>query len=219
MSRSLLDLFARLGARPYDWMYRRGAPWESGPRPVLVELCEAGRLTPEVLAPGRALDLGCGSGADSVFLAQRGFEVTGVDFSRVAIEKAERAAAEAGPARSPRFVVGDLLELPSADVPGPFDLIFDGGTIDDFPPAQRPSVVAAVGALARPGARLLMWCFHARLADLPRMSFSGASRWGAPPIEPDEVGRLFDAAWEIERVEERDPVPDSAVFLMTRRSG
>ncbi len=44
-------------------------PWEIGPRAELVELVDAGRLR-----PGRAIDLGCGTGANAVFLAQRGFE-------------------------------------------------------------------------------------------------------------------------------------------------
>lgn len=161
--RSLLDLFARLGARPYDRMYARGAPWESGPRPVLVDLVRQGRLTPTDPGP-RALDVGCGSGADSIFLAAEGFEATGVDFSSVAIEKAERAAAELAPERHPRFVVADLLKLPPS-IAGPFDLIFDGGSVDDFPPRQRTDVARILTDLARPGSVLLMWCFYAASED------------------------------------------------------
>jgi SAM-dependent methyltransferase len=89
--RSLLDLLSRVRRRAYDSMDRRGAPWESGPRPELVELVESGRVR-----PGRAIDLGCGSGADSVFLAGNGFDVTGVDLSPVAVEKAGAAVAAAG---------------------------------------------------------------------------------------------------------------------------
>ncbi|MBL7201233.1 MAG: methyltransferase domain-containing protein [Anaerolineae bacterium] len=49
-------------------------PWETGPREELVGLVDSGRI-----APCRAIDLGCGTGSNSIFLAQRGFEVTGVD--------------------------------------------------------------------------------------------------------------------------------------------
>lgn len=180
--RSLLDVFWRLGAKPYDWMYRRGALWESGPRPALVQLCESGRLTPGNLPPGRAIDLGCGSGADSVYLTQKGFTVTGVDFSEVAIGKARAAAESAGLPRAPSFHVADLLTLPNPDIGEEFDLLFDGGSLDDFPPAVRPRAAAVVTELARPGAVLVMSCFYADVAELPPLSFLGPSRWGAPPI-------------------------------------
>ncbi len=217
MPRSLLDLFVRLGPRPYDWMYRRGAPWESGPRPVLVELCENGRIAPDRLAPGRAIDLGCGTGVDSVYLAGRGFEVTGVDFSEVAIRRARESVLDQDFTHPPRFEVVDLLALPDGSVRGPFDLLFDGGTLDDFPPGIRPYVARSITDLARPGAVLVMWCFFARVGDLPRMSFEGASRWGAPPIEPGEETALFGEHWDIERYVPSDPQPHSACFYMTRR--
>src|ERR1035437_2138035 len=66
-------------------------PWEGGPRSELVELVRTGRLE-----PCRALDLGCGSGANAVFLAKHGFEVTGVDFAAAALDKADRLAKAAG---------------------------------------------------------------------------------------------------------------------------
>ena len=206
--RSLLDLLHRLGSRGYDFMYRRGAPWESGPRPELVELIESGRIP-----PGRAIDLGCGTGADSIYLAAQGFEVTGVDLSPVAIEKAERQAAEVG--RHPRFVTADLLALPE-DIGGPFDFLFDGGTLDDIPPRLRPAVAEVITGLAAPRARFLMWCFYAHDRDLPRLSFAGASRWGAPAIEPGEEDRLFGAHWSIERLPQPPADSGAAAFLMTR---
>lgn len=215
--RSLLDLFWLLGARPYNWMYRRGAPWESaGPRPALVELCTSGRITPGALAPGRAIDLGCGSGADSIFLAKRGFTVTGVDFSSVAIEKASLAAESASLNQQPRFVVADLMDLP-ADVGGPFDLLFDGGTLDDFPPRLRQQIAEVLTRVSRPGSVLVMWCFYAPARDLPRMTLGGASRWGAPPILPGEEVDLFGRDWVIERYHPTDSGPHEACFVMTRR--
>jgi SAM-dependent methyltransferase len=223
-SRSLLDAYYRLGAAPYDWMYLFRAPWESGPRPALVQLCTSGRLTPEGLsadgsAPARAIDLGCGSGADSIYLARRGFEVTGIDFSPVAISKAEHFASLEGPylETTPRFVVGDLRALPSTAVPGPFDLLFDGGTLDDFPPEVRPRVGEAYTALARPGAVLVLWCFYASAARTPRLRASGPSRWGAAPLVPGEETAIFGRHWEIERFRSAQPLPRSAVFVMTRR--
>lgn len=208
--RSLLDLLHRLGPRAYDFMYRRGAPWESGPRAELVALIESGRVS-----PGRAIDLGCGTGADSIYLAARGFEVTGVDLSPVAIEKAQRNAAEAG--RRPRFVTADLLNLP-ADIQGPFDFLFDGGTLDDLPPRLRPDAAKVITRLAATEARFLMWCFYAHDHELPRLSFAGASRWGAPAIEPGEEIRLFGTHWSIERLAQPPVGSGAAAFLMTRNT-
>ena len=209
-------MFWRLGARPYDRMYRRGAPWESGPRDVLVELCESGRITPDRLDGARAIDLGCGSGADSIYLAQQGFTVTGVDFSQVAIGKAMAAAVDAGVDDNVKFVIADLLALPSEIVRGPFDLLFDGGTIDDFPPVVRPRVAQTVTRLARPGAVFVMWCFYAERNDLPLMSLGGPSRYGAPPIEPGEETELFGSDWDIERRDLTGPSPHEACFILTR---
>jgi SAM-dependent methyltransferase len=89
LSGALARLWFRLGPRPYNAMYRRGAPWEGTPRAELVALLESGRLRPR--ADHRALDLGCGSGADSRLLADHGFDVVGVDFSEVAVDKARAA--------------------------------------------------------------------------------------------------------------------------------
>ena len=63
--------------------------WSGEPNPQLV--AEAGTLE-----PGYALDVGCGEGADSLWLASRGWQVTGVDISAVAIERAATHAAAAG---------------------------------------------------------------------------------------------------------------------------
>ncbi|MER5942286.1 class I SAM-dependent methyltransferase [Streptomyces sp. NPDC001928] len=74
----------------WEARYRDGGPlWSGRPNALLVR--EASDL-----APGRALDLGCGEGADAVWLASRDWRVTGVDISHTALERAARHAAEAG---------------------------------------------------------------------------------------------------------------------------
>lgn len=86
----------------YEILYRYfRAPWGMGPRDELVRLVEN-----RSIQPGRAIDLGCGTGANAIFLAQHGFEVTGVDFSEAAIEKARQRAEAAGV--QVNFVVDDL---------------------------------------------------------------------------------------------------------------
>jgi SAM-dependent methyltransferase len=160
-------------------MYRFGAPWEIGPREELVGLVDSGVLTPEALPPGRALDLGCGSGANSVFLAERGFEAIGVDFSRTALEKARLLAGERGVAGRARFVEGDLTATSIPGVEGPFDLLVDYGTLDDLRGDKRRAMAATAKRLARPGGKFLLWCFYAAREDLPLIIASAAPH-GSP---------------------------------------
>ena len=200
----------------YDLMYRIGAPWDGPPRSELVSLVESGVLTPARLPPGRAIDLGCGTGANVCYLARHGFEATGVDFSPVALRVAWRRARAEGLLESIRFVESDLTacEIPGAG--GPFDLVVDYGTLDDLDPAGRRAMARLVADLARPGAAFLFWCFWARRSDLPRMSLTGPSRM-IPVMGPGEVTALFGAAFSIERLATPDPSTRTACFLMTRR--
>jgi SAM-dependent methyltransferase len=72
------------------------------------------------LPPGRALDLGCGEGGDAMWLAERGWQVVGVDISPTALERAAADAAERGVAERISFERHDLSETFPA---GPFDLV------------------------------------------------------------------------------------------------
>jgi len=200
----------------YDLLYRFGAPWDGPPRAELVPLVESGVLTPARFPPGRALDLGCGTGANLRYFARHGFEATGIDFSPVALRVArERAAAEA-PGSAIRFVEGDLTAPRIPGIEGLFDLLIDYGTLDDHVPAAPHAMAKLIASLARPGAAFLFWCFWARRADLPRFSLTGPSRM-IPVIEPGEEEMLFGEAFTIERLPEPDPRSHSACFLMTRR--
>ena len=73
------------------------------------------------LPPGVAVDVGCGEGADVVWLAERGWRVTGVDVSVVALEKAERHAGEAGVADRTSWLHADLVAGDA--LPGGADLV------------------------------------------------------------------------------------------------
>jgi SAM-dependent methyltransferase len=186
-----------VGARGYDRMYRWWAPWDAvGVREDLRRLLGSGHLSPATHP--RTLDLGCGTGANVVELASRGYEATGVDFSRVALAKAAARAREAGVQDRCRFVEADLTDpaLPEL-LGGPFDLLTDFGTLDDLDPDGRVVLARHMGRLARPGAVALFWCFYGHRADLPLISFVGPSRV-TPGIEPGEeyalFGELFDVA-------------------------
>ena len=200
----------------YDLLYRIGAPWDGPPRAELVRLVESGVLTPARLAPGRALDLGCGTGANLRYLARHGFESTGVDFSRVALRVARQLAEAEATGTVIRLVEGDLTAPAIPGVEGPFDLLVDYGTLDDLEPAGRRAMASLVARLARPGSAFLWWCFWARRSDLPRVSLTGPSRM-VPVIEPGEETSLFGDAFAIERLPDPDPATHAACFLMTRR--
>src|SRR5215468_6513283 len=108
--------------QPNDWneRYRDGnLPWDTG-RPSS-ELQRV--LIQNTIQPCRALELGCGTGTNSVWLAQQGFEVTGIDVAPLAVERAGQRAASA--AVKVRFLVADVLDLPDLD--GPFAFFFDRG--------------------------------------------------------------------------------------------
>jgi len=190
------------GPRAYDFLYRIGAPWEGPPRSELVELVRSGRLTPAALPPGRAVDLGCGTGANAIFLADHGFEVTGVDFSKIALQKA-RILARSKRDRQIRFVQGDLTAASIPSVEGPFDLLVDYGTLDDLKGERRRAMAATVKRLARPG-------------GLPLISFRRQSRLSGG-LDPGEEQALFGDAFHVERLAKPEPGSGSACFLMTRR--
>lgn len=198
----------------YDAFYRRGAPWEIGPRSELVELVRSGRLSPDERP--RAVDLGCGSGANPVFLAQSGFDVTGVDFSPVGLSKARDAAAETGVQATCRFVEGDLT-ADAGGITGPFDLIVDYGTLDDLRGRGRDAMTRLVHDLSAPGTMFLLWCFQSPREELPWISFSGPSRL-APGLLPGEQEERFGDAFDIEKLPEPRPEDHAACYLLTRRA-
>jgi SAM-dependent methyltransferase len=199
----------------YDLMYRYGAPWDAvGVREELREFLDGGHVTPATHA--RAIDLGCGTGANVVFLAEQGFEAHGVDLSEVALAKAVGRARSAGVSGRVRFVEGDLTgpEIPGLE--GPFDLLLDFGTLDDLRAAGRRAMADLVTRLSRPGSVLLLWCFYGAREDLPWFSFHGPSRL-APAIEPGEVERLFGEHFEIRPGPRPRTVNPAACFVLTRR--
>jgi SAM-dependent methyltransferase len=199
-----------VGRRSYDLMYRVHAPWEGGPRDELVELVTSGRLTPSTLSPGRAVDLGCGSGPNAIFLARHGFDVVGVDFSPVGLAKARRAAALEPDLRL-RFVEGDLTAPAISGLEGPFDLLVDSGTLDDLPRGRRPAMAATIRRLAGPTAVVVLWCFYDEVAWWRRRG----ARY--PGLAPGEEATLFGDAFTIERLHHPPAGSGFACFVMTRR--
>ena len=194
----------------YDLAYRIWAPWDSvGVRTDLQALLAGRRVSPTTHP--RALDLGCGTGANVVHLTQAGYASTGVDFSPVALRKARRRAATAGV--DCLFVQGDLTDPNLLVDSAPFDLVLDFGTLDDLPPDGRRAMAANAGRLTRRGSLFLFWCFYSDPAVLPVFSFTGPSR-AVPVVRPGEEYELFAEDFTIEQFGSGDR---SACFLLIRR--
>jgi SAM-dependent methyltransferase len=117
-------------------------PWDTGvPDNHLVEFVDA-----KVLASGRVLEIGCGTGTNAIWLASRGFEVLGIDISERAIAAAEAKLS----GESVRFRVLDFFD---AALAGPFEFVFDRGVLHQYDdvPARAKFAVRVAGLLAPSG--------------------------------------------------------------------
>jgi hypothetical protein len=148
---------------------------------------------------GKALDLGTGSAVWGVRLAERGWEVTGVDMVEKALDRARERVEEAGV--NMRVVYGDVTALHESDVGTGYRLVLDTGTFHGLTDAQREAMGREVTKLAAPGATLLLDCFKPRRrGPLPR----GASRADVEAAFPE---------WDIADVEIADSEPDAIARL------
>ena len=125
-------------------------PWDTGiSPPELLEFIEDHE-------PGRALDLGCGTGTNAITLAQNGWQVTGVDFIPRSIQQARRKAHKAGV--NAIFIVDSVTNL--TEVLGPFHLILDIGCYQGLPLGHREPYRKNIKRLLAQGGSLLMYGFY-----------------------------------------------------------
>ncbi len=133
----------------FHLMYWRKPPWDTGISP------------PELIAfmqnhpPGRALDLGCGTGTNVITLSKAGWEAVGVDFVGKAVRKARQKARQAGIQAS--FFTDDVTQL--NQIEGRFDLILDMGCFHSLPPNDRPAYIENVERLLAPRGTYLLYAF------------------------------------------------------------
>jgi len=146
---------------------------------------------------GRALDLGCGTGTNVVYLARHGWSAAGVDFAGRAIAKARRRARDAGV--SCTFVVGDVTRL---DVAGPFDLALDLGCLHSIPVSGRAGYAAGLARVVRSGGTYLLYAFA-----------PGGPTFG---LATEDVRATFADAFDVVAVEEGKGRP-SAWYTLVRR--
>ena len=211
------DLPEHLGADFWNERYSSApAIWSGRPNPQLV--AEAGAWR-----PGRALDVGCGEGADAIWLAEHGWSVTAVDISTVALARAEEHARRAGDDVAARitFKQADLTSWSPS--PSSFDLV--SSQFVHVPSGNRTALNAALAAGVAPGGLLLIVGHHPR--DLE--TGLGRPRRADLLFTADEAAEaLAPAEWEVLASEARprvvagedgaDITAHDAVLLARRRS-
>ena len=165
----------------FEWRYWiRRTPWDTSITP------------PEVMAflstakPGRALDLGCGTGTNAITMAKHGWQVTGVDFSPKAIRSARNKAGRVGLMID--FRVGDVADL--HDLSCPYDYALDIGCLFTLREEHRGPYAAGLERLLRPGSPFMLYAW------LPRQH-----RGRPRGMTPEEVKALFRDRFELTRIE------------------
>jgi SAM-dependent methyltransferase len=171
-------------------------PWDLGrPQPAFVRLAEQGLLT------GQVLDVGCGTGEQTLLAASSGADALGVDVSPLAVKQARGKAAargvpaaaggQVGPAAaggqigSARFEVADALSL--EDLGLTFDTVIDSGLFHVFNDDSRARYVASLASVLRPGGHLYLMCFSNRQPG----------EFGPRRVSQDELRAAFGAGWTI----------------------
>lgn len=135
----------------FELRYRFGRPrWDTGVTPPeLVDFVEHS-------TPGRALDLGCGTGTNVVYLAHHGWDAIGIDFSPKAISLARERARKEHAERA-HFVLADVTRPP--ELGAPFELVLDIGCLHSVPRIARESYANVVKHALRDGGTYLLYSF------------------------------------------------------------
>lgn len=179
--------------RGFDGAYAGTPPWDIGrPQRAFVRLVETNAIE------GAVLDVGCGTGENALYLAERGYTVWGIDASPRAIETAERKASARGLRAT--FLVYDAFEL--ADLGRRFETAIDSGLFHVFSDRKHASAfAAALRTVLRPGGR-----YYA-------LGFSGREpNHRGPSMTEAEIEAAFADGWEIVAI-------DGATFETNFESG
>lgn len=179
-------------------------PWDSGvPPPELVEVIEGARRLPL----GRALDLGCGTGTTTLYMARHSWDATGVDFVPRAISRARAKTPSGG--ISVTFLVGDVTQLHKLPIQPGFDLLFDQGCFHSLPESSQPAYAREITRKARSGATYLLYAFGPQ-GDRRRPFFPKG-------VSPDDVRARFPGFEMLEARPGTDPF-GSHWYTMKRRT-
>ena len=163
----------------FDVAYGGTPAWDIGrPQPAVVRLADEGAIS------GSVIDVGCGTGENALFLAERGLEVLGVDLAERAILAARRKAAERE-IGGVEFRVWDALRID--ELGRRFDTALDVGLFHTLADDERPVYAEALRSALRVGGRAFLLCWSERNA------------WGFGPrrVTQMEILGTFERDWRV----------------------
>jgi ubiquinone/menaquinone biosynthesis C-methylase UbiE len=181
----------------FEWRYwRHQTPWDTQITP------------PQVIAfikrtqPGRALDLGCGTGTNAITLTQQGWQTVGVDFSPKAIATARKKSAKRN--MKIDFHVGDVSNL--SFLKGPFDYVLDIGCLFTLHSELQKNYVREIARLMPSGAEYMLYAW------LPQQR--EGRQWG---ISAQSVDDLFGLSFDRTKMEIGKDGPGESAWYWYRR--
>ena len=170
----------------YRLMYIFSHPrWDTGRTPPeVVEAFEQGGIP-----AGPALDLGCGTGTNAIFMARHGHDVIGLDFTPEAIGRARRKVAQAGLSDHIRLQVADVTRLAELDIPQ-LAFALDVGCFHGLSPEGRQRYADALAARLEPGGRYMIFTLDPHAEGSVSFGLSAA-----------QVREIFSPAFDLTRQE------------------
>jgi SAM-dependent methyltransferase len=166
----------------FEAAYQNGVPpWDIGrPQPPIVRLAEEGVIA------GDAIDIGCGTGENALYLASRGIIVVGVDAAPTAIARAGEKARQRSSAAT--FLVADALALETLE--RTFDVGIDCGLFHTFSDADRVRFERSIQRILRPGATYVLLCF----------SENQPGDFGPRRVTQAEIRATFATGWTVDSI-------------------
>jgi SAM-dependent methyltransferase len=180
MKQALKLTLVGLNLISWEDTYKTRPPWDIGrPQPAFVELVRTGELN-----KGMVLDVGCGTGENALYLAENGFQVSGVDLSSRAIAAAKAKASQRK--LKVHFRLANALSLVFKS--GYFDNVIDSGLFHTFNDNDRVSFAREIARILRTNGKYFMLCF----------SDKEPTNWGGPRrITKEEIEATFSPLFKI----------------------
>jgi ubiquinone/menaquinone biosynthesis C-methylase UbiE len=170
------------GGHDFAGMYAEGIPpWQiDRPQPEVIQLIEQGKFESPVL------DLGCGTGDNTIELARHGLLVKGLDAVPEALERARKKTEQAGLKQSPEFVLGDALRLAESGLKA--RTVLDCALFHTFSDEERREYIRGLEAVLSPGGRLHILSFSELETRQP----------GPRRLSLLEITESFGRGWRLE---------------------
>jgi cyclopropane fatty-acyl-phospholipid synthase-like methyltransferase len=171
-------------------------PWNMETPPTILQDI----VNTEKIKPCRVIELGCGAGNYVIYLAGKGFDATGVDFSKPAVEIAKKSASKKGV--NCNFIASDVLG-DMAEIQDTFDFAYDWELLHHIFPEDRETYINNVHRLLNPEGKYLSVCFSEKSPE-----FGGAGKYRKTPLDTvlyfsseSEILSLVEPLFEIEELE------------------